>query len=92
MSDAYQSTVVATANQDNDEVMSVKEWLLTLLILCVPLVNIIMMFVWGFGSSTKPTKANFCKAYLILTAIVIVLYVLLIMVVGIGAAASGVNA
>ena len=54
--------------------------------------NIIMMFVWGFGSSTKPTKANFCKAYLILTAIVIVLYVLLIMVVGIGAAASGMNA
>ena len=92
MSDAYQSTVVATANQDSDEVMSVNEWLITLLILCVPLVNIIMMFVWGFGSSTKPTKANFCKAYLILTAIVIVLYVLLIMVVGIGAAASGVNA
>ena len=92
MSDAYQSTVVATANQDSDEVMSVKEWLITLLILGVPLVNIIMMFVWGFGSSTKPTKANFCKAYLILTAIVIVLYVLLIMVVGIGAAASGVNA
>ena len=92
MSDAYQSTVVATANQDSDEVMSVNEWLITLLILCVPLVNIIMMFVWGFGSSTKPTKANFCKAYLILTAIVIVLYVLLIMVVGIGAAASGMNA
>ena len=88
MSDAYQSTVVAVANQDMDEVMSVKEWLITLLILCVPLVNIIMMFVWGFGSSTKPTKANFCKAYLILTAIVIVLYVLLLMVVGIGAAAS----
>ncbi len=92
MSDAYQSTVVATANQDSGEVMSVKEWLITLLILCVPLVNIIMMLVWGFGSSTKPTKANFCKAYLILTAIVMVLYVLLIMVVGIGAAASGVNA
>ena len=92
LSDAYQSTVVATANQDSDEVMSVKEWLITLLILCVPLVNIIMMFVWGFGSSTKPIKANFCKAYLILTAIVIVLYVLLIMVVGVGAAASGVSA
>ena len=72
--------------------MSVKEWLITLLILCVPLVNIIMMFVWGFGSNTKPTKANFCKAYLILTAIFVVLYVLLIMVVGVGAAASGVSA
>ena len=92
MSDAYQSTVVATANQDNDAVMLVQDWLITLLILCVPLVNIIMMFVWGFGSNTKPTKANFCKAYLILTAIFVVLYVLLIMVVGVGAAASGVSA
>ncbi|UOO89642.1 hypothetical protein LVJ82_01250 [Vitreoscilla massiliensis] len=88
MSDAYESTVVAVANQDLDEVMSVKEWLITLLILCIPLVNIIMMFVWGFGSATKPTKANFCKAYLIITAIFVVLYVLLIMVIGIGAAAS----
>ena len=88
MSDAYQSTVVATANQDNDDVMSVKDWLITLLILCVPLVNIIMMFVWGFGSSTKPTKANFCKAYLILTAIAITLYLVL----GIGAVASGMSA
>ena len=92
MSDAYESTVVAVTNQDLDEVMSVKEWLITLLILCIPLVNIIMMFVWGFGSNTKPTKANFCKAYLILTAIFVVLYVLLIMVVGVGAAASGVSA
>ena len=88
LSDAYQSTVVATANQDNDDVMSVKEWLITLLILCVPLVNIIMMFVWGFGSNTKPNKANFCKAYLILTAIAITLYLVL----GIGAVASGMSA
>ena len=88
LSDAYQSTVMATTNSGNDDVMSVKEWLITLLILCVPLVNIIMMFVWGFGSSTKPIKANFCKAYLILTAIAITLYLVL----GIGAVASGMSA
>ena len=88
LSDAYQSTVMATTNSGNDDVMSVKEWLITLLILCVPLVNIIMMFVWGFCSNTKPTKANFCKAYLILTAIAIVLYLVL----GIGAVASGMSA
>ena len=29
-------------------VMSVGEWMLTLLILALPLVNIIMLFVWAF--------------------------------------------
>lgn len=49
-------------------VMSVGEWML-------PLVNIIMLFVWAFGGGTNPTKANYCKASLIWIAIVIVLYV-----------------
>ena len=31
-------------------VMSVGEWMLTLLILALPLVNIIMLFVWAFES------------------------------------------
>lgn len=53
-------------------VMSVGEWMLTLLILALPLVNIIML---AFGGGTNPTKANYCKASLIWIAIVIVLYV-----------------
>ena len=56
-------------------VMSVGEWMLTLLILALPLVNIIMLFVCAFGGGTNPTKANYCKASLIWIAIVIVLYV-----------------
>ena len=54
---------------------SLREWMLTLLILALPLVNIIMLFVWAFGGGTNPTKANYCKASLIWIAIVIVLYV-----------------
>lgn len=29
--------------------MSVKDWMITLLIMFIPLVNIIMLFVWAFG-------------------------------------------
>ena len=47
-----------------DETVSIGEWLITLLILAIPLVGIIMMFVWAFGSSKK-SKSNFCKATLI---------------------------
>lgn len=53
----------------NDETVSVGDWMLTMLILCVPCVNIIMMFVWAFSGGTPKSKSNFFKAYLIFAAI-----------------------
>lgn len=44
-------------------------WMLTLLLTCIPCVNIIMLFVWGFGSNTPRSKANWAKANLVYTAI-----------------------
>lgn len=62
-------------------VVSVKEWLLTNLILMIPLVNIVMMLVWAFSSNTNPNKANYFKAALILFAIVMVIYLVLAVVI-----------
>ena len=42
--------------------ISLGEWIITLIVLAIPLVNIIMLFVWGFSSGTNPSKGNFCKA------------------------------
>ena len=61
-------------------IVSVKEWLITNLILMIPLVNIVMTFVWAFGSNTNPNKANYFKAALILFAIVMVIYLVLAVV------------
>ena len=61
-------------------VVSVKEWLITNLILMIPLVNIVMTIVWAFGSNTNPNKANYFKATLILFAIVMVIYLVLAVV------------
>ena len=61
-------------------IVSVKEWLLTNLILMIPLVNIVMMLVWAFGSNTNPNKANYFKAALILFAIVMAIYLVLAVV------------
>ncbi len=58
------------------------DWVLTLLIAAIPLVGFIMLFVWGFGSETHPSKANWAKATLIWFAIILVLSVLLFMVAG----------
>jgi hypothetical protein len=56
--------------------MSVKDWLITLIITAIPVVGIIMLFVWAFGSGTHPSKQNWAKAGLIMAAIVIVLYMI----------------
>ena len=49
-------------------VISLGEWIITFIVLAIPLVNIIMLFVWGFSSGTNPSKQNFCRAALILYA------------------------
>ncbi len=58
----------------SDSTMSVKDWLITLIITAIPIVGLIMLFVWGFGSSAPATKANWAKAVLIFYLIMIVLY------------------
>lgn len=51
--------------------MSVGEWLITMLILVIPIVNIVMLFIWGFGNSDP--RRNYARASLIWMAIWIVL-------------------
>lgn len=70
-----------TQNQ-NSSVMSVKDWLITLVITAIPLVGIIMLFVWAFGNNENQNKQNWAKAQLLLIAIVIVLVILLSVLLG----------
>ena len=68
-------------DQPQAPVVSIKEWLLTNLILMIPLVNIVMTLVWAFSSNTNPNKANYFKAALILFVIVMVIYLVLVVAV-----------
>ncbi|HBU81955.1 MAG TPA: hypothetical protein DEF35_09980 [Paenibacillus sp.] len=54
--------------------------MLTLFLMMIPLVNIIMLFVWAFGDS-NPSKANYAKASLLWAAIGIVVYILVFVVI-----------
>ena len=53
--------------------ISIGEWVITIIIIAIPIVGFIMLFVWGFGSNTQPSKANWAKAALIMIGISIVL-------------------
>lgn len=65
-----------SSGDPNKEVMTMGNWLLTLLVLMIPCVNLIMCCVWGFGSGNENRK-NFCRAYLIFMAIGVILSVVL---------------
>lgn len=52
--------------------ISVKDWLLTLLIMSIPLLNIVVAFYWIFNQTTHPSKKNFAKAYLISVTIALI--------------------
>lgn len=55
---------------------SIGDWVITLLLTSIPVVNIVVLIYWAVSNSTEPVKANFAKAALIWMAIVIALYVL----------------
>lgn len=63
---------------DNPEPVTMKEWIITMLILMIPLVNIVMPFVWAFGGNTNPSKANFFKAQIIFAVVAIVIWFLFV--------------
>jgi hypothetical protein len=56
--------------------VTVGDWVLTILITAIPLVGLIMLFVWAFSGGTNVSKANWAKAMLIWMLIGIVLGVL----------------
>lgn len=61
-----------TMVDENKKVMSVTDWLVTILVYAIPLVGFIMLFVWAFGGNTNENRANMAKAMLIWIAIFMV--------------------
>jgi hypothetical protein len=53
--------------------LTLGNWIGTLIILMIPLVNLIMLIVWAASGSTHPSKKTFAQAYLVLIGIMICL-------------------
>lgn len=89
-SDPYQKSVqeqlqyqYREPETDLEEPISMGEWLVTMLLMLIPCVNIVLMFVWAFSSKEKKSKSNYFKAALIFAAIILVLYIILIAIFGV---------
>jgi heme/copper-type cytochrome/quinol oxidase subunit 2 len=57
--------------------MSMKDWLITLLLQAIPVVGFILLIVWAVDSNTNLNKQNWARASLIIFAIVIGIVILI---------------
>ena len=69
-------------NRQQSDVISVGDWMITLFIMIIPLINIIMLFVWAFGGGPKISKAKWAKAVLLWLLVKIVIIVIILVVFG----------
>ena len=60
----------------NDQTVSLGDWILTMILSGIPIVGIIMVFVWAFGGGAKASKQNYARAVLILALIGTVLTII----------------
>lgn len=69
-------------SQQTAPVITMGQWIINMLIVCIPLVGFIMLIVWATSSSENPNRSNWAKAQLIFMVIGFVLYLLLASVIG----------
>ncbi|MCR5282965.1 MAG: hypothetical protein K6E18_06300 [Lachnospiraceae bacterium] len=63
-----------------EEPVSMGEWLVSMLLMMIPCVNLVLVFVWAFSKTEKKSKSNFFKAQLIIMGVILAIYVLLFVV------------
>ena len=59
-----------------DEVITTLGWLGTSLVLIVPILGLVLYFVWAFGTEGNLNRRNYCRASLILMAVALGLGIL----------------
>jgi hypothetical protein len=79
----------SSVNKNFDEKpMSVGEWLITIIVLAIPVINIIFYLYWAFTSSGNLNRRNYCRAALIIVVIFLGIFVLFALFGGLAAILS----
>lgn len=65
-----------------EQPISVGNWLLTFIVMCIPLVNVVMLFVWAFGGSFHRSKSNWARAALLMMLIILLGWLLFFVILG----------
>jgi hypothetical protein len=65
---------------NNKKIISTSEWIITKLIMFIPIVNIVMLIIWAFNNNTNINKANWAKANLIIMIFRFAFYLIIVFV------------
>jgi uncharacterized membrane protein YdbT with pleckstrin-like domain len=63
-------------DNQNYQPMTIGDWIITFIISYIPIVGLVMLFVWAFGDGTHPSKKTWAQALLIFALIGLVLAII----------------
>ena len=67
-------------NEKKVKIITTSEWILTKLIVLIPIVNIIMLFIWAYNKKTDLNKSNWAKAELVVLTVKFIFYLIIIFI------------
>jgi len=67
-------------NDDKEKPLSIGQFMVIELISLVPILNLIVMLIWAFGSNINTNKRNCSRARLIISTILAVMIVIIIII------------
>jgi hypothetical protein len=70
------------STEPTSQIMSYKEWALTIFISSLPLIGFIMLLVWAFGDDGNIHKKNWAKGSLLLALIALIMVFFFLFVFG----------
>lgn len=70
------------STEPTSQIMSYKEWALTIFISSLPLIGFIMLLVWAFGDEANIHKKNWAKGSLLLALIALIMVFFFLFVFG----------
>lgn len=76
----YNCSYSQNYDQQENEVLSVGEWLLMILATMIPCLGLILYLVWAFSRDGNKNRKNYCRAWLIYWVIQAVLGIILFIV------------
>lgn len=75
-----QTSEYAYENRSNSAPLSVGDYVIMYLLLVIPFVNLVLLFVWAFGSDVNLNRKNFARATLLIPVLSIALVILMVMI------------
>jgi len=73
---------IIDGNENKAAGMSVSDWVLTIFLSGLPLIGLVLLFIWAFGDNQRPERVNWAKATLVWMLIGIAIVSVFFMVFG----------